>query len=127
MEHGERQQRRRFVVLTALFAGSIGFLVLYLFWLQIVKGFEFRQRARDVSQREMPIPAQRGEIFDRNADDPLVFNVDSFAVDVSPGEVSPSEIARPLHPAGQSPGNPGRRTSRKEFRQRATAPTSRWS
>ncbi len=71
------------------FAGSIGFLVLYLFWLQIVKGFEFKQRARDVSQRELPIPAQRGEIFDSNADDPLVFNVDSFAVDVSPGRGGP--------------------------------------
>ncbi len=92
MEHGERQQRRRFVFLTALFAGCVGFLALYLFWLQIVKGFEFRQRAKDVSQREMPIPAQRGEIFDRNADDPLVFNVDSFAVDISPGEVAPADL-----------------------------------
>ena len=92
MEHVERQQRRRFVFLTALFAACIGFLVLYLFWLQIVKGFEFKQRARDVSQREVPIPAQRGEIFDRNADQPLVFNVDSFAVDVSPGEVAPADL-----------------------------------
>ena len=92
MVHGEWQQRRRFVFLTALFAGSIGFLVMYLFWLQIVKGFEFKQRARDVSQREVPIPAQRGEIFDRNADDPLVFNIDSFAVDVTPGEVAPTDM-----------------------------------
>ena len=92
MEHGERQQRRRFVFLTALFAGCIGFLVLYLFWLQIVKGFEFKQRAKDVSQREVPIPAQRGEIFDRNFDDPLVFNVDSFAVDVTPGEVASADL-----------------------------------
>ncbi len=92
MEHGQRQQRRRFVFLTAFFAGSIGFLVVYLFWLQIVKGFEFKQRAKDVSQREVPIPAQRGEIFDRNADDPLVFNIDSFAVDVTPGEVSPADM-----------------------------------
>ncbi|HVO38867.1 MAG TPA: penicillin-binding protein 2 [Spirochaetia bacterium] len=92
MEYGERHQRRRFVFLTALFAGTIGLLALYLFWLQIIKGFEFKQRARDVSQREMPIPAQRGEIFDRNADDPLVFNIDSFAVDVSPGEVAMDEL-----------------------------------
>ncbi len=92
MESAGRQQRRRFVFLTALVAGSIGFLVMYLFWLQIVKGFEFRQRAKDVSQREVPIPAQRGEIFDRNADEPLVFNVDSFAVDVTPGEVSPTDF-----------------------------------
>jgi penicillin-binding protein 2 len=92
MESAGRQQRRRFVFLTVLFAGSIGFLVMYLFWLQIVKGFEFKQRAKDVSQREVPIPAQRGAIFDRNADDPLVFNVDSFAVDITPGEVSPTDF-----------------------------------
>jgi hypothetical protein len=58
MEYGERQQRRRVVVLTAIFAGSIGILVLYLFGLQIVRGGEFSQRARDVSERETSIPAQ---------------------------------------------------------------------
>ena len=56
MEYGERQQRRRFVVLTAIFAGSIGILVLYLFGLQIVSGGEFSQRARDVSERKRPFP-----------------------------------------------------------------------
>ncbi len=101
MEFGERHQRRRFVVLTAVFAGSIGFLVVYLFWLQIVKGFEFKQRAKDVSQREMPIPAQRGEIFDRNADDPLVFNIDSFAVDVTPGDVAPADMPSLLDRLGK--------------------------
>ncbi len=88
----ERQLRRRLFVLTAVFAGSVGFLVLYLFYLQIVRGVEYRQKAKDVSQREAPIPAQRGEIFDRYADVPLVYNVDSFAVDVIPGEVKPSEM-----------------------------------
>jgi penicillin-binding protein 2 len=92
MEYGERQQKRRFVVLTALFVGSIGVLVLYLFWLQIIKGGEFTQRARNVSERETPITAQRGEIFDRKGDDPLVFNVDSFSVDVSPGEVATADL-----------------------------------
>jgi penicillin-binding protein 2 len=90
---GERLQRRRFFVLTVIFAGSIGFLVIYLFTLQIVRGVEYRQRAKDVSQREVPIPSQRGEIYDRRADSPLVFNVDSFAVDVVPGDVKPSEMA----------------------------------
>ncbi len=92
MEYGERQQRRRFVVLTALFAGSLSILALYLFWLQIVRGGEFMRRARTVSERETPIPAQRGEIFDRNGDDPLVFNVDSFAVEVTPAEVPRAEM-----------------------------------
>ncbi|HEY9595914.1 MAG TPA: penicillin-binding protein 2, partial [Spirochaetia bacterium] len=92
MEYGERQQRRRFGVLTALIVGSIGVLVLYLFWLQIVKGGEFSQRARNVSERETPLTAQRGEIFDRRGDDPLVFNVDSFSVDIAPGEVPTAQL-----------------------------------
>ena len=92
MEYGERQQKRRFVVITAIFSGAMGVLTLYLFWLQIVKGGEFTQRARDVSERETPLTAQRGEIFDRQGDDPLVFNVDSFSVDISPGEVPPAQL-----------------------------------
>jgi penicillin-binding protein 2 len=88
---GERLLRRRFFILTVIFAGSIGLLVLYLFYLQIIRGVEYSQKARDVSQRETPILAQRGEIFDRN-NEPLVFNIDSFAVDVIPGEVKTAEI-----------------------------------
>ncbi len=88
----ERLLKRRFIALTALFAGSISFLVVYLFTLQIVRGSEYSQRAKDVSQREVSIPAQRGKIFDRNGDKPLVFNVDSFAVDVIPGDVKTSEL-----------------------------------
>jgi penicillin-binding protein 2 len=92
MLSAERQQKRRFVIVTAIFAGSLGVLGLYLFWLQIVKGGEFTQRAKAVSEREASIPAQRGEIFDTHADDPLVFNVDSFAVDIVPGEVPTASL-----------------------------------
>jgi len=92
MEYGERAQKRRFVVLMTVFSGTVGVLVLYLFWLQIVKGGEFTQRARNVSERETPLQAQRGEIFDRRGDDPLVFNVDSFSIDLAPGEVPPSQL-----------------------------------
>ncbi len=89
---GERQLRRRFFTLTIIFAGALGFLVIYLFYLQIIRGMEFSQKSKDVSQRETAIPAQRGEIFDRNVDSPLVFNVDSFAVDVTPGDVEPADL-----------------------------------
>lgn len=92
MEYGERQQKRRFVVLTTIFPGCLGILAVYLFWLQIVRGGVYTQRARTVSERETPLTAQRGEIFDRYADDPLVFNVDSFAVDVVPGDVAPAKL-----------------------------------
>ncbi len=93
MQNGERRLRRRFFALTVVFAGGIGLLGLYLFTMQIVRGGEFKQRAKEVSSREAVIPAQRGEVFDRNADIPLVFNVDSFAVDLSPAEVPAGELA----------------------------------
>jgi penicillin-binding protein 2 len=92
MQNGERRLRRRFFVLAVVFAAGIGVLGLYLFSMQIVRGGEFRQRAKEVSSREAVIPAQRGEVFDRSADVPLVFNVDSFAVDLSPAEVPVAEL-----------------------------------
>ena len=92
MQNGERRLRRRFFALTVVFAGGLGLLGLYLFTMQIVRGGEFQQRARDVSSREAVIPAQRGKVFDRNADVPLVFNVDSFAVDLSPAEVPEAQL-----------------------------------
>jgi len=93
MQNGERRLRRRFYALTVIFAGGIALLVLALFSMQIVRGGMYRQRAKDVASRETVIPAQRGEVFDRNADLPLVFNVDSFAVDLSPAEVPAAELA----------------------------------
>ncbi len=59
----------------------------YLFSLQIVSGSVFSVKAEEMSRRSLPIPAQRGEIFDRNYDKPLVTNVDSFAIDIIPAEV----------------------------------------
>ncbi|MCX7030466.1 MAG: penicillin-binding protein 2 [Spirochaetes bacterium] len=93
MQNGERRLRRRFFALTVIFVGGVGLLALYLFSMQIVRGGEFKQRAKEVSSREAVIPAQRGEVFDRSADIPLVFNVDSFAVDLSPAEVPAGQLA----------------------------------
>jgi penicillin-binding protein 2 len=68
---------------------SLVFILLMgqLFYLQVIRGWEFKRRARAVVRRELPIPAQRGEIFDRHYDFPLVVNQDSFAVDLIPAEV----------------------------------------
>ena len=63
MEYGERQQKRRFVVLTAIFSGAIGVLALYLFWLQIVKGRGVHPaRARRLRARDAPHRAARGDL-----------------------------------------------------------------
>jgi len=58
-----------------------------LFSMQILSGDIHRSRAQDISRRTYPIPTQRGEIFDRNFDQPLVINRDIFAVSLTPAEV----------------------------------------
>ncbi|MBQ3801697.1 MAG: penicillin-binding protein 2, partial [Treponema sp.] len=62
-----------------------------LFVLQIVQGGEYRSQSKQISSTMRTIPAQRGEIFDRNANMPLVINTDSFSVSVIPGEI-PSNL-----------------------------------
>ncbi|MCL2765475.1 MAG: penicillin-binding protein 2 [Treponema sp.] len=58
-----------------------------LFGMQILSGEVHRMRAQDISRRTYPIPAQRGEIFDRSFTNPLVINRDTFAVNITPAEV----------------------------------------
>jgi len=59
----------------------------YLFYLQVVRGNEYRSRARSIASQSSLILAQRGEIYDRSYSLPLVLNTDSFAVDIVPAEL----------------------------------------
>ncbi len=61
--------------------------IIYIFNLQIIKGREFKRKATEVTRREIIIPAQRGEIYDRNYDVPIAENKESFAVDIIPGDI----------------------------------------
>lgn len=63
-----------------------------LFFMQVVNTGKFTQDATTFSQRSVPVPAKRGEIFDRNHTNPLVLNVDSFQVNLNPAEVPPGDI-----------------------------------
>ena len=58
-----------------------------LFSMQIVQGEHYRSQSQKISSQITVISAQRGEIFDRNANLPMVINTDSFAVEVTPGEI----------------------------------------
>ena len=58
-----------------------------LFSLQIIHGKQFGKRAKNISQKITRLPSQRGEIYDRTGVNPLVLNIDSFAVEVTPGQV----------------------------------------
>ena len=82
------QQVDRRLKFFSVFVFSI--LVIYLFRLfsmQIVQGAQFRKQSQTISQRSERIPAQRGEIFDRNANIPMVLNTNTFAVSVTPGKI----------------------------------------
>jgi len=79
--------KNRSIALGVVVSLVILLLVGQLFFLQVIRGWEYKRRARAVVRRELPIPAQRGEIFDRHYDFPLVVNQDSFAVDLIPAEV----------------------------------------
>ena len=82
--------KARIYILAALLGIGAVTYVIHLFTLQVVRGFEYRSRATQLSQRVSRIPAQRGEIYDRNLDVPIVLNIDSFAVDIIPAELPAS-------------------------------------
>ena len=63
MESGERQQKRRFVILTAIFSGSIGVLVLYPFLAPDHQGRGvYPEGARRVRARDADHGAARGDL-----------------------------------------------------------------
>ena len=64
-----------------------------LFSMQILSGDIYHSRARNIARHTSVIQAQRGEIFDRNFSQPLVYNADSFAVGIIPAEVPRQEMS----------------------------------
>lgn len=81
----------KLVVLSILIISVFILYIFKLFSLQIVEGDQYRTQSVTISRQVKTIPAQRGEIFDRNAKLPMVINVDSFAINVIPGEI-PAEL-----------------------------------
>lgn len=62
--------------------------VYRLYYLQVIHGTDYRTQSKTISSQVSVIPAQRGEIFDRYADSPLVINTQSFAVELTPGDIA---------------------------------------
>lgn len=63
----------------------------HLFSLQVVDNYIYANRARQVARRSITLPAQRGEIYDRNYDVPVATNRDSFALYVNPANIPEGE------------------------------------
>ena len=93
--------KSRILILVGMVVGVFFLYTLHLFNLQIINSELYQRRATQVTQRSIPIYAQRGEIYDRHYDTPIVSNIDSFAVDIIPGEVpigERDELFRSLSP-----------------------------
>ena len=91
---GERREaalRYRIILLAGIACIAVIVYLIILFNLQVVRGTEFMQKAVEVTQRSSVIPAQRGEIYDRNFDVPLAINIPSFAVSIVPAEINDNE------------------------------------
>ncbi len=115
LQNGPRNgsDRIRLAALAVLMGFLFLVLIVNLFYLQVVKGLEFERRARQVARREMPIPAQRGRIYDRDYEATLVFNIDSFAVDIIPGEIPKDMIDEVFARLAQALDLPREHISRK--------------
>jgi penicillin-binding protein 2 len=84
--------KRRLFAVTTVVVVSFFLLTAYLFFLQVINSPVYKRRAREVARRSFDIHARRGEIFDRNSDVSLITNIDSFALDLIPGEVPEGEM-----------------------------------
>jgi len=83
----------RILIFTIVIFASIGLYAFKLFSMQILQGDLYRKQSQNISQRAKKIPAQRGEIFDRNGNVPMVLNIDSFAVDITTGAIPQEQIS----------------------------------
>ena len=79
------KQRKVLVIAVVIFIVMVIYM-LRLFSMQIVAGSEYRNQSVKISRKTRIIPAERGEIYDRNSF-PLVSNTESFAIDITPGEI----------------------------------------
>ncbi|HPM72841.1 MAG TPA: penicillin-binding protein 2, partial [Spirochaetales bacterium] len=84
---GRRNEPVRVALLIALAAVVFVAYSSHLFYLQVIRGGEYQKKAVTIARKIERLPAQRGEIYDRNYNLPLVLNVDSFALVVVPAEI----------------------------------------
>ena len=88
----ENNPTRRIGVLKVFFVLIFIIYSARLFSMQVLSGDYHRARAESISRRATILPAQRGEIFDRNFDRPLVTNRDSFAVSITLADVPRARV-----------------------------------
>ncbi|PAB58823.1 stage V sporulation protein D [Anaeromicrobium sediminis] len=81
--------KKRLVLLLFLSSIALLLLVFRLGWIQIVKGEKYREMAQVQQTRDIPIPAKRGIIYDRNGKE-LAISASTYTVWARPTEVTKS-------------------------------------
>jgi penicillin-binding protein 2 len=70
----------------------VAFFLAQIFSLQVLQSQNFAERAKKAAEREAVLPAPRGEIYDRNHEDPLATTKTSLTVQIVPGEVPAANL-----------------------------------
>ncbi len=83
--------RGRLIVLGSLFFLIFLIFIIELFNVQVVDNLVWEGRAKAVARRSEPLLSQRGLIWDRNVDEPLGMNINSYAISILPAEIAPLE------------------------------------
>lgn len=109
----EERPYRRIKTLQFVFIGLFALYCIRLFSMQIVSGEMYRNRAEKIARQTRIIPAQRGEIYDRNYSQPIVLNIDSFAVYIVPAEVPKGQVPAVLSKLSGLIGIPAQQLERK--------------
>lgn len=74
----------------------VALFVFQLLSLQVFGQADYHEKAALQNQRSQVVPAPRGEIFDRNRDQPLASNREAFDITFVPGEVPREALAGEL-------------------------------
>ena len=81
------KRNARMAILTILILLLFVVYTLKLYSMQIANGDYWKDQAVKMTSTPTILDAQRGEIYDRNGDNPIVVNMDSFVVELRPGEI----------------------------------------
>lgn len=83
----KRDKKNTTLVFSLIILATFLLYAFRLFSMQVIQGDRYKSRSKSISSQSTTIPAQRGEIYDRNNTLPMVINTDSFAVELVPGEI----------------------------------------
>ncbi|MBE3581853.1 MAG: stage V sporulation protein D, partial [Thermoanaerobacteraceae bacterium] len=97
--YGNINIKKRLVLIFLILSAGLGVILFRLAWLQLVRGKELQQKALENRLAPVPVPAQRGIIYDRNRRE-LAVNITADYIGAFPPEVRDSgrqeEVAHQL-------------------------------